>query len=129
MIGGIDVHIPTRAGELTLDVAVRVIRQQWSQAVFEDALTGKRFGSFAEIPFRIVEELFVYRDNQAADAWDAEGAVPSVQNSMIHLIPNDDTLTIVMDEAGEVMDGFVKAIESGLHDEILFVPAQKSRAA
>jgi hypothetical protein len=38
MIGGVDIEIPTRAAECSLQVAVRAMIQCWPKAVFENAL-------------------------------------------------------------------------------------------
>jgi hypothetical protein len=124
MIGGIDIPLPTRAGRASLEVAVRAIRQRWPRAEFEDALSGERFEHFLQIPFGEIEELFVYRDRAAADAWDEQGAVPSVANTMIHLISDPDAMTVVVDERDAAMNEVVQAIKSGLEDQILCIQAE-----
>lgn len=86
MIGGIDIHLPTKAGASSVEVAVRAIRQRWQRAVFENGITGDRYTDFSQIPFGEIEELFVYRDTRAADAWDADGAIPALYNTMVHII-------------------------------------------
>lgn len=129
MIGGIDVHLPTKAGASSIEVAVRAIRQLWPQAEFENGITGERYDHFWQIPFGEVEELFVYHDSESADKWDAEGAIPDVYNTMIHLIHDDDFLTVVVDERDATMEEFLAAIESGLRDEILYISAEREEAA
>ena len=124
MIGGIDIQLPTRCGESSVEVAVRAIRQRWSHAVFENGTTGERYDDFAQIPFGNIEELFVYRDSDAADVWEAEGAIPAALNTMIHIVPDDDTLTVVVDDRDAAMDAIIAAIQSGLSDEILFTSAE-----
>jgi hypothetical protein len=124
MIGGIDVHLPTMAGDSSTEVAVRAIRQRWPRAVFENGITGERYDHFWQIPFGEIEELFVYRDSASADTWDDKGAIPAVYNMMIHLIPDDDLLTVVMDEKDSAMEELLAAIKSGLSDEILYIPAE-----
>jgi hypothetical protein len=123
MIGGIDIRLPTRAGALSAEVAVRAIRQRWPHAIFENGLTGERYGLFAEIPFGELEELFVYRDLRAAELWDNEGAVPEAYNSMIHVIRDPDMVTVVIDERDAEMDCIIGTIRSALADEIFFIPA------
>jgi hypothetical protein len=123
MVGGIDISIPIQDGEFSSVVAVRAIRQKWPRAVFENGLTGVRYSSFREIPFGNVQEIFVYRDCEAADAWEAEGAVPDVSNTMVHIIADDAMLTVVVDEKDAVMDEIVAAIKSGLNADILHIPA------
>lgn len=128
MIGGIDVPIPTLAGSSSIEVAVRAIRQRWPSATFENGDTGEHYEQFQKIPFGEVEELFVYRDSEAASRWDDEGAVPELYNTMIHLIADDDLLTVVVDEKDEAIQELLTAIEFALRDEIFFVPAELEAA-
>ena len=123
MIGGIDVPIETRAGATSSEVAVRAIRQRWPVAVFENGLTGDRYDDFREIPFGEIEELFVYKDSDAASLWNAEGAVAEASNSMIHIIYDPGLLTVVVDEKDAEMEMILSSIRSGLSDEILTIPA------
>lgn len=123
MIGGIDVRIPTRAGLSSVEVAVRAVRQFWPDAVFENGLTGQRYNYFRELPFGSLKEVFVYRDNTLADAWDSEGAIPSLYNTMVHIIADEGMLTVVIDERTADMEIILGAIRSGLCDDILYVPA------
>lgn len=122
MIGGIEIRIPTRAGLSSTTVSVRAIRQSWPNAIFENGLTGDHYEHFRQIPFARVEELFVYRNSDAARLWDAEGAVPGAFNSMIHIIADQDMLTVVIDEEDAEMDSVIAAIRSGLADEIHYIP-------
>ena len=128
MIGGIDIHLPTNAGISAIEVAVRAIRQFWRNATFENALTGKRYDFFLQIPFGNIEELFVYRDSAAADLWDEQGAVSCTRNSMIHLLYDEEEITLVVDEQDASINRLVTAIASGLRDEILFVSAELEAA-
>lgn len=114
MIGGIDIRIPSRMGDLSLEIAVRAIRQIWADAVYENGLTGEKYDRFEQIPFGCTEEIFVYRDRESASIWDIEGAVPEASNTMIHLIYDAGWLTAVVDERTEEMNAIIKAIESGL---------------
>jgi hypothetical protein len=122
MIGGIDIRLATRCGESSLEVAVRAIRQKWSHAVFENGTTGERHADFAQIPFGNIEDVFVYRDTNAAEVWETEGAIPAAFNTMIHIVPDDDTLTLVVDERDAEMNEIIAAIESGLSDACVEEP-------
>jgi hypothetical protein len=128
MIGGIDVHMPTTAGASAIEVAVRAIRLRWRGAMFENGITGERYDHFWQIPFGEIEELFVYRDSKSADIWDAEGAIPAVYNTMIHLISDADLLTVVVDEKDAAMEELLTAIKSGLRDEILHISMELEAA-
>lgn len=124
MIGGIDIEVPHHAEENAAEVVVRTIRLQWQSAVFENGLTGDRYEHFSQIPFRQIEELFVYRDSQIADRWDAEGAVPDLCNTMIHLIADHGLMTIVIDEQTDEMKAIVASIRFALQDSSRFMPAE-----
>jgi hypothetical protein len=117
MLGGIDVRIPSKAGDHSLEFAVRAIRQAWPEAVFENGLTGEHYDSSREIPFRETEEIFVYRDAASAAIWDAEGAVPEASNAMIHLIADRGWVTAVVDERTDEINEIIAAIESRLSDD------------
>lgn len=119
MIGGIEIRIPSRVGDLSLEIAVRAIRQIWTDATYEDGLTGERYDRFEQIPFGGTEEIFVYRDPESANIWDSEGAVPEVSNTMIHLIHDDGWLTAVVDERTDEMNAIIATIESSLSDHYL----------
>jgi hypothetical protein len=112
MIGGVEYHIPTRVGASSIAAAVSAIRQEWPCAVFENSQTGERYRESAAIPFRDVNEVFVYRDPAAADAWDREGAVPEVSNTMVHLIADEGMITMVVDAKDTSMESIRAAIES-----------------
>jgi hypothetical protein len=128
MIGGIDIQIPTYGGASSIEVAVRTIRQQWPQAVFENGLTGERYDHFRQIPFGDIEEIFVYRDRNAADLWDQEGSIPATQNTMIHLLADADLITAVVDERDPAMEEILAGITMALRDEILCIPAELEAA-
>jgi hypothetical protein len=121
MINGIDVQLPTRAGRQALEVAVRAIRQLWPHAVFENAASGDGYEYFWQIPFGEIEEIFVYRDAEAAKTWDVAGAVPDALNTMIHLLHDKGLITVVIDERSDEMNIAVSAIQAALQDAIFTV--------
>ena len=123
MIGGIDVHLPTRAGDEAVQVAVRAIRDHWSHAVFENGDSGEQYDSFWQIPFGELDEIFVYQDTDAARAWDVHGGVPQLCNTMIHVIGDQDMITVVVDEKDAAMQEMIATIASALNDAILYTPA------
>ena len=114
MIGGIDIEIATKCGDLGVEFAARAIKDFWPDAVFEDATTANRYDGLDEVPFARMRDLFVYRDSASADLWDAEGAVPEAYNTMIELIADDALLTVVIDEKDGQMDAILAAIRSVL---------------
>ena len=124
MIGGIDIEIPTRSGAASIEVAVRVIRQRWQYAEFENGVTGDRYHEFRDIPFGKLDEIFVYRDRPIADRWDEEGAIPELYNTMIHVIADEELISVVVDERDALIEEIVAAISSALGDDIFYVPAE-----
>lgn len=124
MIGGLDIDLPTFGNRSSVEVAVRAIRQIWPRSVFENTDTGDRYVFFWQIPFGKIDGLFVYRDAAIADAWDDEGAVPSLRNTMIHVIADDETITVVVDERDSEMSEVIAAITSGLRDDIHYIRAE-----
>jgi hypothetical protein len=129
MIGGIDTFIATRADMASVEVAVRAIRQIWSDATFENGLTGERYDNFSDIPFGVIEELLIYKDVESAELWDNEGAVPGAFNTMVHVIKDIDMIAVVIDEMNDEMSVIIATIKSGLSDDILYIPAELSVAA
>jgi hypothetical protein len=123
MIGGTDVTLTTRAGDLALEAAVRVIRTVWRSARYEDADGGRQYDRFSEIPFGELDELFVYRDHQAREAWELRGAVPENRNTMVHLLTDPGQITIVVDERDAEMNALIDAIRSCLCDNLFSVKA------
>jgi len=114
MIGGVETRIPTAPGAAPVEVAVRAICRHWPDAVFEDAITAVRYNQSQSISLGQAEELFVYRDREAADIWEASGAIPAVYNTMIHLVPDDDALTLVVDKHDREMDQIIADVATEL---------------
>jgi hypothetical protein len=58
--------------------------------------------TFGELRFPIVApaEFMVYRDEAALAAWQAHGATPENQATMMHVIIASDSATIVVDDDG-----------------------------
>jgi hypothetical protein len=103
MIGGSDVIFDAGVFEPqeALRAGLRCVKRTWPDAVFEDGGTGRRYQSFAAIPFAHTNELLVYRDLAAWLQWEAEGAVEASANTMVHLIAKQEGLTVVVDDRQE----------------------------
>jgi len=130
MIGGTDISIPTFAETPAMDVGVRAILREWPQAVFEDPISGQPFDRYEALPFGHLRELFVYRDQHVARAWEDEGAVPSLANTMIHLLASPTHLTLVLDDlSSQSMHRILSAIRCGLRMDILNLTVQPKEAA
>jgi hypothetical protein len=117
MIGGMDIRIATNAGAVSLEAAVRAVRQCWPVAEFENGITGERYHEFFQIPFGQIEEIFIYKDRDSADHWDELGAVPELCNSMIHLIIDPGLITVVVDERNDSVEEILGTISSALRLE------------
>lgn len=116
MIGGIDIRLKTWSCGSPLERTVRVVRQFWPNAVFRNTKTGDRYEGFERVPFNQIREVFVYRDSDAADGWEAEGAIPSLSNTMVHIIKDPGALTVVLDEDDEFSRQLERAISMSLLD-------------
>lgn len=123
MIGGIDIELPTWASGSSLERAVLAIREFWPDAVFQEVLTGDRYDTFDQIPFAGKREIFVYRNPQVAKGWDAKGAVPSLYNTMVHLITDPGYLTVVVDKEDNFTRQLIDAIRSALRDDLFCADA------
>lgn len=124
MIGGSDITIRTTGGPTALDFCVRMIRREWPNSVFEDATNETYFKNYADVSFSSLNELFVYQDAEAADAWQTLGAVESNLNTMIHLLLSATEITVVVDDAADVaMARILDAIRAGLKHDLLTMRA------
>jgi hypothetical protein len=119
MIGGTDIVIPTKGDCEALDACVRIIREYWPQATFENALTAEKHNHYEELPFGHLRELFVYPDAVAEKAWD-QGEANAATNSMLYLILSPDHVTVVLDDPNtEPMRSMLKSIQSSLAMDLL----------
>jgi hypothetical protein len=96
MIGGSDIVIPAVGGPAALEACARIVKQNWPNARFENAVTGEKYERLDDIPFAAVRELLVYPDAQAEAAWDADSP-DSPENSMLNLIVSPESITVVTD--------------------------------
>lgn len=113
MINGIDLKIETNNPK-SLEIATRIIKTIWTNAVCDDATDGHRYPSFDEIPFPEIREIFVYKNEKFAALWESKGAVKKALNKMIYLIQDDDALFVVFDDETRKMNIIVQAIKNGL---------------
>jgi hypothetical protein len=129
MIGGTDIVLPARGGLAAMGASLREIQRMWPEAVVEDALSGRRVRSYEPLPGVPPQEAFVYQTEAIAQAWDEQGAAPSLENTMIHLLRGKDTLTIVVDRAEVApMPALVQAIRAALSEDTTGEPADQRRA-
>ena len=93
-----------------MEIAVRKIGERWRLAEFENGITGDQYHEFRQIPFGEIEEIFVYADHDSVERWGDEGATPANSNTMIHLVADEETLTLVIDERDAAMDEIIEAV-------------------
>jgi hypothetical protein len=125
MIGGTDIVIPVADDLTALDACVRIVRSYWPRASFEDALTGRKYRRYADVPIGVLRELFAYRDVSAEAAWDA-GAPDVAANMMMYLILSDDFVTAVVDDPSTVeMRSILDSIREVLRMDIMSTKAER----
>lgn len=100
MIGGEDIQLALESGPSadTVGYVLRLLRAVWPEAVVDDVddERGPRPIN-AMFPARRFHELLVYRDAASQLAWDEKGATDETNDSMIHILTDDDGLTFVVD--------------------------------
>jgi hypothetical protein len=130
MIGGTDIILKARDEQSAIDVAMRVIRLLWKNAVFEDADTGETFISYYEMELHGCPEILVYRDAPAQRRWKEIGPDPGVDGTMIHLIGRRGELTIGLDDVpSHEMRALVDSITHSLRSELFASTAVRKVAA
>jgi hypothetical protein len=121
-IGGIDVLLQAPAGECIADMMLRACRQLWaeSEPCFQDGEATEVHSFKDPWVWRVgtsSREFFVYRSRADADSWEAEGAVPTNANTMLHFLigeplPDDPRLV----EVAVVFDKWTPEVRQLLQD-------------
>jgi len=124
MIGGTDVVLEIGPGVAAADAILRAVRRHWPHCVYQNADDETApFAPVADWPPRSVErEFFVYRDEDAARDWDAEGATEANHNTMLYVILPDEspapsdrpTVTVVCGEPTGDVKAILEDIETSL---------------
>ncbi len=96
-IGGTDVVFPVKDATAAMRAFVRIVRDRWPDAMYEDVETGVKHD--LGTPVGTVREVFVYRDAEAEAAW-AYDCPASPDDSMLYLIarPESGDFTVVCDD-------------------------------
>ncbi len=115
MIGGADIvlHGPTRAHDT--DLLVRGIRGEWPSAMIQYADEDDA-ASIRDFHFPVIgpAELMVYRDLASYQSWQAKGATAENQDSMIHLIVSDNSVTLVVDRPNSALASLARELLDSL---------------
>ena len=118
MIGGIDIGIPSRAGDLSLEVAVRPSASLARSGIREWPCR-RAVRSLPDIPFGEIEEIFVYRDAASAESLGAEGAIPErIQPGWFTSFTTKDWSPRLWMSRTAEMKEIIAAMKSRLNDAI-----------
>lgn len=103
-IGGKD-HIIESSKQGRLKIAIAIIRKHWQEA---ESYNSERPEDVKEVigDEPGLREVFVYRDSLATFSWGFRGAAPSNESDLIHLLDEDNRITIVTGTRGrqDVLD-------------------------
>ncbi len=98
MIGGIDVVVAC-VPHIAKRTLVGVLLEHWLAAVLEDARSDGLPARLDLVdPASLPDEILIYKDAAAKDAWDREGASDVNADTMIHVLSAEDAVTLVVDE-------------------------------
>lgn len=98
---GVDTHFAVRSPHLALGWMVRNMRRLWPDAVFktdDDTVLTNPDAAADGSGMLDRYEMLVFKDQQIADRWSAEGAVPALYNTMVHFLSEPGMLTVVVDD-------------------------------
>jgi hypothetical protein len=123
-IGGVDTVLTIPAHVRAAEVILRVCLQHWPNGILEDDFDGKMHTlSEAEsrLPTRPLQEFFVYRDTEAAEDWESEGATSTNVNTMLHFLISEldksaayREVTLVCDQLDEPMQHLLADLSTQL---------------
>ncbi|MGK3967046.1 hypothetical protein WMF38_23095 [Sorangium sp. So ce118] len=104
MIGGADIVLYGQTKAHDTDLLVRGIRTEWPDAIIQHA-DDENGVPIREFRFPVIGpvELIVYRDNASYQSWMSKGAAVDNQDTMIHLIVADDSVTLVVDRSDSAL--------------------------
>jgi len=115
MIGGQDITIAVPAGAVALDLAVRVIKRHWPQAVFVADESPRIVTRYDHLEFHDNSEIVAYKDLAACMAWRQLGYDESLRGTMIYLLSDPADLTLVVEQVpSRAIQILLAAIQDGL---------------
>lgn len=125
MIGGTDVVYLVPRGLPASDVIIGAVRQHWPDYIFVDAddPNPPRARPDWAIPSPAGSEFVIYRDAEAAQSWESQGATADNKNAMLYVVlggavPNTDlrSVTIVFGELAGALGVLERELRSALRD-------------
>lgn len=113
MIGGKDIVVQTSGPAELAEHLLKLLRDDWPEMIVEDADTGEIIEMTIPHLNLVPREFFVYQNLEMKDLWDEEGACVSNKNTMVHVLLQDDSITIVVDDTSTKMNqNMLGAIQS-----------------
>ena len=130
-IGGVDVVLRVKDPTVPFaDIILHAARWLWPGFVFQDADQSQIFENNDPklwLYRTVSREFFLYRDADAATAWNDAGGTPENQLTMVHCLIADGAagtkspreLTVVVGELTEQMTHFIDALRPALNLRIV----------
>lgn len=130
MIGGADIVLHGQTKAHDTDLLVRSIRREWPSAVIQRADEDEAI-PIRNFRFPIIgsAELIVYRDSGSHQSWTSNGATADNQDTMIHLIVSDDSVTFVVDRPDSVLADLARELLESLRLNRIVLQATYLQAA
>lgn len=123
MIGGHDITFRVASSAEAMEGAIRLVRACWQEAVVENAETGELLPDcvgFRELP----QEVLIYKNAAAREAWAAGGATAENANLMLHFLRESDSMTIVVDDpSSPEMSALIDSIREHVYQDIFWMRA------
>ena len=115
MISGTDITLPVSPDRDTIANCLIAIQNSWPNAVVVSPECDAVPAAIADFAANGNDELFIYRDTLAAEAWKRDGGTPELSDSMIHLLPDDEEITLVVGDPGQpesaaILNGISEAL-------------------
>ena len=124
MIGGHDISLLSDTPAQATEGTVRLALALWRDAVVEDAETGELLGSVIGTDRELPSEILIYRNAFARDCWVAHGAVPENASSMIHVVRDEDSVTVIVDDPDtQEMAALLEAVRDHVYQDIFWMRA------
>ena len=119
-IGGYDIEIENNGRDRkdVYAVACLLLRSYWENLIVEDGVTGENFGIYLHDS----PSIFIYKNKKASELWEKFGLVKETENTMVHILYNPESVTIVVDDKNhKVMKSFIDSMRVYLSDSGLCI--------
>lgn len=124
MIGRHDITFPSAMAPEVMEGAMRLLSASWSEAMIENAETGEMLEFVSVLVTELPAELLIYKNATARDSWKVNGAIPENENTMVHVLRGDRSVTIVVDDPdAREMSRIIQAIRDHAYQDIFWIRA------